>query len=238
MKHFTYILFVLVFISFQSTAFAEPITKKIKVGNFHSLEIGNAFEVHVVRGNNCVLTATGNEDDLDELNVNVAGSTLAVSLEQSFLSNLKNWKKGTKKIVLTITMPSLRSGEFSGASKVSLEGFVDEEEMSIHTSGASHLISSKLMADKLILDLSGAAKVNIKGQVLKLSMELSGASHVILSELVARDVDVNASGASHIELNVQKSLHVDASGASKITYLGNPVISKDLSGASTVRQVR
>jgi hypothetical protein len=94
-----------------------------------------------------------------------------------------------------------------------------------------------LVADKLVIDLSGATKVEMAGRVLKLSVGLSGASHVILNNLVARDVDVDASGASHVELNVQKSLRVDASGASKITYRGNPLnISKDLSGASTVRR--
>jgi hypothetical protein len=81
-------------------------------------------------------------------------------------------------------------------------------------------------------------KVEMKGQVLKLSLGLSGASHVILSDMIARDVDVEASGASHIELNVQKSLRVEASGASKIEYTGNPLnLTKDLSGASVVRRV-
>lgn len=225
-------------ISLQSHANApDLVTKKIRVGNFQSLELGSAFEIHITKGNSCTLSATGNEKDLDDLEVELSGSKLQVSLDESYWKSWNNWKGGSNKIVLTITMPRLRKAEFTGATKVFLEGFTDEEEMSLNCSGASKLSSSKLVADKLVIDLSGATKVEMAGQVLKLSLGLSGASHVILSDMIVRDADVEASGASHVELNVQKSLRVEASGASKITYRGNPLnISKDVSGASTVRR--
>jgi hypothetical protein len=236
MKKSIYFLIAALGISINMMASADLTTKKFKVGNFSSLEIGHAFEVHVFKGSTYAISATGNADDLDEIEVDVHGSTLEVSLESSYWSNWKNWNSGSKKIVLNITMPRLKDAEFSGAAKVTLEGFVDEEEMILHGSGAVKLSSSKLVADKLTLDLSGATKVEMKGQVLKLSIDLSGASHVILADMISRDADVDASGASHVELNVQKTLRVDASGASKISYRGNPVVSQDVSGASFVKK--
>ena len=233
----TFVCFLFLGISIQTSASADLTTKKYKVGNFNSLEIGHAFEVHVFKGNTYSISATGKDSDLENVDVQLNGSTLEVRLDVSYWTNWKNWKNNNKKIVLNITMPRLKDAEFSGAAKVTLEGFVDEEEMTLHGSGAVKLMSTKLVADKLTLDLSGASKIEMKGQVLKLSIDLSGASHLDLNEMVARDVDVDASGASHVELNVQKSLRVEASGASKITYRGNPLnISKDLSGASTVRK--
>lgn len=236
MKKSIYFLIAALGISINMMASADLTTKKFKVGNFSSLEIGHAFEVHVFKGSTYAISATGNADDLDEIEVDIHGSTLEVSLESSYWSNWRNWNSGSKKIVLNITMPRLKDAEFSGAAKVTLEGFVDEEEMTLHGSGAVKLSSSKLVADKLTLDLSGATKVEMKGQVLKLSIDLSGASHVILADMISRDADVDASGASHVELNVQKTLRVDASGASKISYRGNPVVSQDVSGASFVKK--
>jgi hypothetical protein len=236
MKKSIYFLIAALGVSIQMMASADLTTKKFKVGNFSSLEIGHAFEVHIFKGSTYALSATGNADDLERIEVDLNGSTLDVSLEESYWTNWRNWKSGTKKIILNITMPRLRDAEFGGASKVTLEGFVDEEEMSLHVSGAAKLSSTKLVADKLLLDLSGASKVDMHGQVLKLTIDLSGASHIDLNEMIARDVDVDASGASHVELNVQKSLRVEASGASKITYRGNPAVSQDVSGASFVRR--
>ncbi len=236
MKKSIYFLIAALGISINLMATADLTTKKFKVGNFSSLEIGHAFEVHIFKGSTYAISATGNADDLDEIEVDVHGSTLEVSLESSYWSKWGSWKGGSNKIVLNITMPRLKDAEFSGASKVTLEGFTDEEEMSIHVTGAAKLNSSKLVADKLLLDLSGASKVEMRGQVLKLTIDLSGASHMILTDMIARDVDVDASGASHVELNVQKTLRVEASGASKISYRGNPVVSQDVSGASFVRK--
>lgn len=236
MKKSIYLLIAALGVSINLLASADLTTKKYKVSNFNSLEIGHAFEVHVFKGNTYSISATGNENDLESVEVQVNGSTLEVTLDESYWSNWRNWRNNNKKIVINITMPRLKDAEFSGAAKVTLEGFVDEEEMVLHGSGAVKLMSSKLVADKLTLDLSGASKIEMKGQVLKLSIDLSGASHLVLSDMIARDVDVDASGASHVELNVQKSLRVEASGASKITYLGNPAVSKDLSGASFVRR--
>jgi hypothetical protein len=240
MKNILTTVICFLFLGITSQAYAsapDQKTKKYKVANFQSLELGNAFEIHITKGSSCSVTATGNEQDLEDVEVQLEGSRLHVSLDESYWSSWKNWKGGSNKIIINISMPRLRDAEFNGASKVTLEGFTDEEEMTLHCSGASKLTSTKLVADKLVIDLSGATKVEMAGQVLKLSVNLSGASHVNLSNMVTRDVDVEASGASHVELNVQKSLRVDASGASKISYRGNPLnISKDLSGASTVRR--
>ena len=235
MKKSIYYLIAALGLSIQVLASADLTTKKFKVGNFNSLEIGNEFEVHIFKGNTYSISATGTESNIEDLEVQVVGSTLEVSIDYK-LSKWITWSSGNSKIVLNITMPRLREAEFNGATKVTLEGFVDEEEMTLHCSGASKMSSTKLVADKLLLDLSGASKVEMTGQVLKLSIDLSGASHVVLSDLIARDVDVEASGASHVELNVQKSLRVDASGASKISYRGNPVVSQDVSGASFVKR--
>lgn len=235
MKKSIYYLIAALGLSIQVMASADLTTKKFKVGNFNSLEIGNEFEVHIFKGNTYSISATGTESNIEDLEVQVVGSTLEVSIDYK-LSKWITWSSGNSKIVLNITMPRLREAEFNGATKVTLEGFVDEEEMTLHCSGASKMSSTKLVADKLLLDLSGASKVEMTGQVLKLSIDLSGASHVVLSDLIARDVDVEASGASHVELNVQKSLRVDASGASKISYRGNPVVSQDVSGASFVKR--
>ena len=59
-------------LSIQSFALApDHITKKIRVGNFQSLEIGSAFEIHVFKGNVYALSATGDEKALEDLEVRV-----------------------------------------------------------------------------------------------------------------------------------------------------------------------
>jgi hypothetical protein len=223
----------LLLITINLVALQSPTSKNFKVNSFQSLEIGNAFEIHVQKGNAFSITALGRNEDLQDIEIKQNGNHVQVYRDTKWSWG---WNKESKKVILKIVMPKMNHGDFSGASKVFIKGFTDEEQVRLSFSGASKLEIGEINADKLILDFSGASKANLAGHVGKLEVETSGASHLALDDLYARDVDVNSSGASHIQVNAQKTLTVDASGASKITYKGRPIINKDVSGASFVQR--
>ena len=227
-------LFAALVVAFSSFADPAIVTKKFKVANFKSIEVGSAFEVHVHKGNVYTVSVTGKESDIDELEVSSSAGKLEISYEEKWKWS---WNNNRSKMVINITLPRLSAGDFSGACKVDLQGFTNEEEMSLVFSGASKGLIEGLHADKLKIELSGASDCKITGHTEYLKVEASGASHLKALDFFARNVDVEASGASSAQLHVQKSLKVDASGASHVKYKGSPVISKDLSGAASLHQV-
>ena len=192
------------------------------------------LEVHVHKGNVYAVSVTGKESDIDELEVNSSAGKLEISYEEKWKWS---WNNNRSKMVINITLPRLSAGDFSGACKVDLQGFTNEEEMSLVFSGASKGLIEGLHADKLKIELSGASDCKITGHTDYLKVEASGASHLKALDFFARNVDVDASGASSAQVHVQKSLKVDASGASHVKYKGSPVIIKDLSGAASLHQV-
>jgi len=177
---------------------------------------------------------TGREKDVEELEVTSSGGKLAIEYETSWKWS---WNNNRSKVVVNITLPRLESGEFSGACKVDLQGFTNEEEMRLLFSGAAKGFAEGLRTDKLKIELSGASDCRITGQSDYLKVEASGASHLKALEFLSRNVDVEASGASSAQVHVQKSLQVDASGASHVKYKGSPNITKDLTGAASLHQV-
>ena len=227
-------LFAALVVVFSSFADPAIVTKKFKVANFNSIELGSAFEVHVHKGNVYAVSVTGREKDIDELEVSSSSGKLEIGYESGWKWT---WNNNRSKLVVNITLPRLNSGDFSGASKVDLQGFSNEEEMSLIFSGASKGLIEGLHADKLKIELSGASDCKITGHTDYLKVEASGASHLKALDFFARNVDVDASGASSAQVHVQKSLKVDASGASHVKYKGSPVIIKDLSGAASLHQV-
>lgn len=218
------------------SVFADPaiVTKKFKVANFKSIELGSAFEVHIHKGSVYSVSVTGREKDIDELEVSSSGGKLEINYESNWNWG---WNNNRSKLVINITLPRLEYGDFTGACKVDLRGFSDEEEMNISFSGAAKGIAEGIRADKLKIELSGASDFKISGQSDYLKVDASGASHLKALELISRNVDVEASGASSAQVHVQKTLQVDASGASHVKYKGRPLIKKDLSGAASLHQV-
>lgn len=227
-------LFAALVVVFSSFADPAVVTKKFKVANFKSIELGSAFEVHIHKGNVYSVSVTGREKDIDELEVSSSGGKLEINYESNWNWG---WNNSRSKMVVNITLPRLENGEFTGACKVDLRGFSDEEEMNLSFSGAAKGLAEGLRADKLKIELSGASDFKLSGQSDYLKVDASGASHLKALELISRNVDIEASGASSAQVHVQKTLQVDASGASHVKYKGRPIIKKDLSGAASLHQV-
>lgn len=227
-------LFAAFLVVFSSFADPAVVTKKFKVANFKSIELGSAFEVHVHKGNTYAVSITGREKDIEDVEVNTSAGKLEIGYEEGWNWS---WNNSRARVIVNITLPRLESGEFTGACKVDLQGFTNEEEMRLLFSGAAKGFAEGLRTDKLRIELSGASDCRITGQSDYLKVDASGASHLKALEFLSRHVDLEASGASSASVHVQKSLKVDASGASHVKYKGSPIISKDVSGAASLHQV-
>ena len=65
---FKFLSFIpVLFLTLNLFGFQNPTSKNFRVNAFHSLEIGNAFEIHIQKGNVYSLTALGRDEDLQEI---------------------------------------------------------------------------------------------------------------------------------------------------------------------------
>ena len=150
-------LFAAFLVIFSSFADPAVVTKKFKVANFKSIELGSAFEVHVHKGNVHAVTVTGQEKDIEDIEVSTSAGKLEIGYE--FKSKSKwnwGWNNNRSKVVINITLPRLESGEFTGACKVDLVGFTNEEEMRLLFSGAAKGSAEGLRTDKLKIEYTRA----------------------------------------------------------------------------------
>lgn len=202
-------------------------TRTYDFKNFDELEMSHAFRVKVQAGSAFSVSATGELNDLDDLNIFVQSGKLVARYNNS-------WKNNRRQMDIDITMPVLESVDFSGAVNASVEGFENVPKLEFELSGASRCDFDGT-AQSLEFDLSGASELNLFGNAKYLEGELSGASKLNAFDLSAEESDLDLSGASSARVWITKFLDVDASGASSVRYKGNPGIKQKLSGGSTLR---
>ncbi len=202
-------------------------TCQINLSGFDQLAMGDAFSIHVVKGTNFSIKATGELNDLDDLDARVTSSGV---LEIKYRNT---WRKHRDRMDLDIVMPGLRGVDFLGAVVSNIEGFEDARTLDYRLSGASKstFIGS---ADRLSVNLSGASELTLNGRGGLALGEISGASQFYGFDFTVDEIDFNLSGASRARVRVAKFLKVDASGASNLRYLGNPRVEQRLSGSSSV----
>lgn len=202
-------------------------TRTLDLVNFDQLSMGSAFTIHVQQGADFSVKATGELNDLDDLETSISRSGV---LEIRYRNT---WRNRRERMDIDIVMPSLRGVDFSGASVSTIEGFERVRTLDYRLSGASKSVFTG-SADRLNVDLSGAAELDLRGSGGVLVGELSGASQLFAFDFPVEEVDLGLSGASRARLRVAKLLKVDASGASSVRYQGTPTVDQRLSGGSSV----
>jgi len=197
------------------------------LSNFDRLDMGSAFNITVQEGSNFSIEARGNRRDLDDLDIYTSNGTLH--------AKYRNQRNRRYEMSITITMPTLRGVDFSGASRSEVFGFQGMRELDIKLTGASRAVF-EVDADRTNIDLSGASDLDLKGASGILYGELSGASKLEAFDYPVDEAELDLSGSSTARVRVAKRLDVTASGASSVRYRGTPELRSRLSGSSTVRQ--
>jgi hypothetical protein len=201
-------------------------TRTYDFRDFDELEVGDAIRVNVVSGSAFEVSATGERNDLDDLNIFVQDGKLTARYNDS-------WKK-RQRMDIDITMPDLAGVDFSGAVNARIEDFVNLPSVEIELSGASRC-DFEGTGTTLKFDINGASQLNTFGKMKFLDGEASGASQLNAFELETEESDLDVSGASNARVWVTRLLDVKASGASNVRYRGNPKVEKEVTGGSSVR---
>ena len=195
---------------------------------FDKLSVGNAFKANVSKSNSFRVIATGEQQDLDDLEAKVSGQTLVIRYKNS-----RNKRKG---VTLDIEMPSLAGIDLSGAASMKAAGFSGRNNLKLDVSGAAKL-ALEIEAGDVSFDLSGASSTLLTGSARSLKGDISGASSLKAGDFPVKEAEVDASGASSATVQSSARLLADASGASSIRYGGG---AKDIrvnsSGGSSVKK--
>ena len=188
-------------------------TRQFSASDFSKVDVGGAFVVRFRKGDTFKVVADGRDEDLEDVKVNVRGTTLNVSINH--LRGLFNWNN-RQRVGLTITMPKIEELELSGASKANLVGFGAQNNLKIGLSGACRTVFDGDVKN-LDVDLSGASNLVMRGRATNLDADLTGACKVEATSMQIDQANVSASGASHATLGQVNKLESNTSGASKVT---------------------
>lgn len=200
---------------------------------FTSVNVGHFFDVTITRGPNHQFKMDGTHELAQYAEIHQEGNVLYIEMEENHHWIKDHLNDMDRRIKVNIEMPILEEIEASGAVKVSLNDF-KQDNMNIELSGASNLQATNLTIQYLELDIDGASEATLSGSGTDFNADLDGASKLNGSNFLVKAAVIDASGASRARVNASKNLKVSASGASNVSYLGNPNVDSDRSGISDI----
>jgi len=237
-KLFSPMAMILLFAMLTSTSFGcwniprdkgigDNVKEERTIGSFTKLQIGGAFKVYLIQGDQEKLVLEADAEEMKEIVTEVTGNKLKIYTKS-------NWPGNFHEMNVYLTFKSLDYIDLSGAVEVQSEELLTFSELQMDVSGATEL-KMELKAERLNVEFSGASEVTFSGSCKTGRFETSGASELDASGLEFTDLEIEVSGASDAKVWATGSLNINASGASDIRYKGSPKVSINESGASTVK---
>jgi len=188
--------------------------KDISVKDFNSIDITIACELYLRQGDQESLRVEAEKDIFDKLEIDVRDSTLYLETDRD--RNFKDWD-----VEVYLTVKQLQSIDIGGAVKLRTNGTLTADRLELDVSGAADL-EMRIEVDKLLADFGGAVNAELEGKARYVVMDMSGASNVEADELMTDAFYLEFSGFGKAGIYAEKVLKVDMSGMGVVKYGGEP----------------
>ncbi len=224
-------------------------TRDFSLSGFTGIQAANAFSVQVNRSDSFSVRITADGNLWDSLDISIAGKALRLRAKPGI--NIVN-----ATLEAVVTLPSIDSLDFSGASTATLSNFTSNSAISFVMSGGSTANISNMKSGPTVFDISGAStvsvsmdmtsgkfivsgggQINLVGTGTNTTIDASGGSRLTLNEFAVETTKVVLSGGSEARVFAQKITSADLSGGSNLYYVGSPTIGNvQTSGGSGIHQ--
>jgi len=207
----------------------DEYTKNYEISGVEELDISIACELYIAQGDEESLKIEAEKDIFHRLEIKQKNNTVYIDSDEDDI-NYEDWD-----VEVYITVKELKSVDIGGAVKMRNKGILKTEKLSLEVSGAAD-IELEIDVEKLTADFSGAVNAELEGTARYIVMDMSGASKVDAEDLICDAFYLDFSGFGKAEVYAEKVLKVDMSGMGVVRYSGDPSkIETESSGLGVIK---
>ncbi len=207
------------------------VDRSFQVGSFQSIEVAGPYEVQVRTGGAPSVTASGPEELLKRLVVEVKGDRLLIHPRKE--SGL-NWSgsKGTARI--QVTAPMLRAAAIAGSGDLMVDKIAgDRFEGSI--AGSGNLRLETLDVQSLKLSIGGSGNVlAASGQARSAEYSIAGSGEIETGAVRTETTSVSIAGSGSVNGQATGTANVSIMGAGDVNLTGGAKCTVSKMGAGEV----
>lgn len=209
------------FAALACAAPAHAAERSYSVGSYDRLRVDGPFEVHIVAGRSPRASATGSEATLARLDLKVEGTTLAVRLGAGGWGEMPRPAASQAPVVVTLSTPRLTAIALTAGAQVSASK-IEAQRLDLNLSGAGRLAVDGVQADQLSATLIGTGTMRLAGRVNRARLASNGAGTIDAAALTAGDLIVHLDGTGETSATARYTADVTTTGLGKVTVLGKP----------------
>ena len=209
------------------------VSRNYSVGAFDQIEVAGPYEVEVATGSGPSVRATGAEQSIERMVVEVEGSTLKIHPRKRKGFTI-GWSKD-RKVVLQVTVPSLRGAEVAGSGDIRIDK-VSGDHFEGGIAGSGGLRLGQVQVNSLSLGIAGSGGANLgQGRAKRVEYEIAGSGDIDGGALAAEQASVSIAGSGKVVANASGTADVDIAGSGDVRVTGGAKCNVSKAGSGDVR---
>ncbi len=206
--------------------------RRYSVTDFDRLVVEGPYTVRVITGRATSAAASGSQQAIDRVSIEVVGRTLRIRPNRSAWGGYPG--EGGGPVTIEVTMRELRAATVAGPGSLAIDRAAGLR-VDLALEGNGHLSIGSVAADNLTLGLIGAGRVELAGTVEQLRATVHGTGEFDGARLRADGANITTDTAGRITVGVSGQATVVASGLGEVEILGNPACTVSGLSAAQVR---
>ena len=210
--------------------------------------VAESSDTVIVRKGGFAVTASGEPDDLDRLEIRQNGDQLRIKRKPG-----RWWSRG-KPLTIAISLPMLTDLAQSGSGRITADvasgksvslsasgsgnvaiDRVEAAALRLSISGSGQGVAANVRADTVAAAVSGSGNAAVAGTCQQIDVRVSGSGDVDAARLACGNAVVAVSGSGDVSLQASGSAQIGISGSGDVTVAGGARCTTRASGSGTVR---
>lgn len=227
--------YILLVLALTSSLLLAQRRETISVGDFDEVTMKIGGKVYITQGDKNEVILEGDQDDIEEVNVEVRGGELTI--ESSRRSRWSFWNSSNVRLDVYVIVKELKSVTVSGSGDIVGQNAIKTNDFRARVSGSGD-IEMELDARTVDTGISGSGNIELSGSATSGRLSISGSGKLLAENLRLDDFEVRISGSGRGSITVYGELDVRISGSGSVYYSGDPTgVNSSISGSGKVRRI-
>ncbi|APQ16021.1 head GIN domain-containing protein [Maribacter hydrothermalis] len=194
--------------------------------DFTTVSSSEGIEVFVTQGADFDISVEADENIMDLIGTDIKNGKLKIH-------SIENIGRATKKVY--VTMPKVTGLLASSGSHLSTENTIKADKLEVDASSGA-IINVNVNATNMEIDASSGANITLEGTANEVYVDASSGANIKAKDLSTLVATADASSGANISIDVSDNLTAEASSGGNISYQGNPSVQKNKSVSGSVHK--
>jgi len=174
------------------------------------------LKIQQVEGDSSILLFSGNENLIDNVNLEESDGHLRLSAHK------KNCLNSDDNLTITLKTGALKKIELSSAGKILINEPFLSEDLEIRMKGVGSIHADSLIAKRINVDAEGAGSITLQGKAVYADLKMEGIGAIDAARLLSDSVYARMEGIGNISCNPVDYLNANMNGIGQISYVNEP----------------